>query len=208
MNTVKNKSTLRLVQLALFIAIIILMSFTPLGYIKTFGLEITLLVVPVSVGAILFGPAGGAILGGVFGVTSFIQCFGMSAGGTVLLNINPVGTFIVTIVPRVLMGWLTGLVFQVLHKWNVTRGISYAVTCLVGPIFNTLLFMTAMMLFFYNTDYIQEIARGLGTNNVFSFVIAFVGINGLIETGVCFVLGTAIAKAVDLFTKRSGIQNR
>lgn len=207
MNTTKNNSTLSLVQLALFTAIILLMAFTPLGYIKTPGLEITLLVVPVSVGAILFGPVSGAILGGIFGITSFAQCF-TAPFGLMLLNINPVGTFIVTVVARVLMGWLTGLAFQALRKWNVTRGISYGVTCLLGPLLNTLLFMSALILFFYNTDYIQEIAKGLGTNNVFAFVIAFVGVNGLIEATVCFVLGTAIAKGVDVFTKKSGIQTR
>lgn len=206
MNTIKNQRTLRLVQLALFTAIILLMAFTPLGYIKTPGLEITLLVVPVSVGAILFGPAGGAVLGGIFGLTSFIQCFGISAFGAVLLGINPVGTFIVTIIPRILMGWLTGLAFTGLRKWNKTRGISFAAASLIGPFLNTLLFMSAMMLFFYNTDYIQGFAESLGTGNVFAFVIAFVGINGLIEAVVCFILGTAISKAVDLFTRRSGIQ--
>ncbi len=208
MNTNKNQHTLKMVQLGLFTAIILLMAFTPLGYIKTPGLEITLLVVPVTVGAILFGPAGGAILGGIFGLTSFIQCFGMSAFGAVLLNINPVGTFIVTVVSRILMGWLTGLAFAALRKWNATRGISYAAASLAGPLLNTLLFMTTMMLFFYNTEYIQGIAKTLGTGNVFAFVIAFVGINGLIEAVVCFILGTAVSKAVDVFSKRSGIQTR
>lgn len=208
MNTTKNQSTFRLVQLALFTAIILLMAFTPLGYIKTPGLEITLLVVPVTVGAILFGPVSGAILGGVFGLTSFIQCFGMSPFGAVLLNINPVGTFIVTVITRILMGWLTGLAFQAFRQWKITRGISFAAASLAGPLLNTLLFMSAMMLFFYNTEYIQGFAQSLGTGNVFAFVIAFVGINGLIEAAVCFVLGTAISKAVDLFSRRSGIQTR
>ena len=206
MNTTKNQSTFRLVQLALFTAIILLMAFTPLGYIKTPGLEITLLVVPVTVGAILFGPVSGAILGGVFGLTSFIQCFGMSPFGAVLLNINPVGTFIVTVITRILMGWLTGLAFQGFRKWKATKGISFEDPILPG--LNTLLFMSAMMLFFYNTEYIQGFAQSLGTGNVFAFVIAFVGINGLIEAAVCFVLGTAISKAVDLFSRRSGIQTR
>ncbi len=75
-------STKYLVEMALLVAIILLMAFTPIGYIKTAGLEITLIVIPVAVGAVTLGPAAGAILGGVFGITSFIQCFGMSAFGT------------------------------------------------------------------------------------------------------------------------------
>ena len=66
-------TTKKFVELALLVAIIIVLAFTPLGYIKTLGLEITLIVVPVTVGAITLGPAAGAVLGLVFGLTSFIQ---------------------------------------------------------------------------------------------------------------------------------------
>ena len=57
-------STKYLVEMALLVAIILLMAFTPIGYIKTAGLEITLIVIPVAVGAVTLGPAAGAILGG------------------------------------------------------------------------------------------------------------------------------------------------
>ena len=90
----KKFETKRMVEMALLIAIILLMAFTPIGYIKTMGLEITLIVIPVAVGAVTLGPAAGAILGGVFGLTSFIQCFGMSAFGSMLLGINPFTTFL------------------------------------------------------------------------------------------------------------------
>jgi uncharacterized membrane protein len=109
----KNKfSTKYLVEMALLVAIILLMAFTPIGYIKTAGLEITLIVVPVAVGAVTLGPTAGAILGGVFGITSFIQCFGMSQFGALLLGINPFLTFLVCVPTRILMGWLTGLIYQ------------------------------------------------------------------------------------------------
>ena len=57
----KRSSTLYMVELAMMIAIILLMSFTPLGYLRTPGLSITLLTIPVAVGAIILGPKGGAI---------------------------------------------------------------------------------------------------------------------------------------------------
>lgn len=97
-------STKYLVELALFVAIILLMAFTPIGYIKTAGLEITLIVVPVAVGAVTLGPTAGAILGGAFGITSFIQCFGMSAFGAILLEVNPFFTFLVCVPTRILEG--------------------------------------------------------------------------------------------------------
>ena len=194
--------TIKLVQLALFTAIILIMAFTPIGYIRTPGLEITLLVVPVTVGAIVLGPVTGAILGGVFGVTSFIQCFGMSAFGATLLGINPIGTFIVTIIPRILMGWMAGLIFSGVKKIDKTNNISYAIASLAGPLLNTVFFMGALVLFFYQTEYIQGFANTLGTDNVFTFILAFVGVNGLIEAAVCFVLGTAISKTLDVITRK------
>lgn len=197
----KKFSTTKLVEMALLVAIILLMAFTPIGYIKTLGLEITLIVVPVTVGAITLGPAAGAVLGAVFGLTSFIQCFGMSPFGAVLLSINPFTTFIVCVVSRVLMGWLTGLIYQGLKKIQPIRKVAVFITSLIGPLLNTLFFMGTLVIFFYQTEYIQGIADSLGASNALTFIVGFVGVNGLIEAVVCFVLGSAVAKALQVVLK-------
>ena len=189
-------NTTYMVEMALLIAIILIMAFTPIGYIKTFGLEITLIVVPVAVGAVVLGPAAGAILGGVFGLTSFIQCFGMSAFGAMLLSINPAGTFVVCCVTRLVMGWLTGLIAQGLKKVKALKGASVFIANLCCPLLNTLLFMTTLILFFYQTEFIQGLAKNMKVANPFAFVIAFVGVNGLVEAAACFVVGSAITKAL------------
>ncbi len=198
MKTKTTFGTTKMVQLALLTAIILLMAFTPIGYIKTFGLEITLIVIPVTVGAIVLGPVSGAILGGIFGITSFIQCFGLSPFGAVLLGISPLATFITCMIPRVLMGWVTGLIFAGLKKNGSLKNLSIAITCLIGPLLNTILFMITLLIFFYQSDFIQGIAESLGTNNIFAFVLAFVGVNGLAEIAACLVIGTAVAKALDV----------
>lgn len=204
MKTRTTGNTAKLVQIALLVAVILLMAFTPIGYIKTFGLEITLIVVPVTVGAIVLGPVSGAILGGIFGATSFIQCFGISPFGATLLGINPWATLFVCMVPRILMGWLSGLLYAGLHKTNMNKTAAIAITNLVGPLLNTIFFMSALVLFFYNTEYIQGFASMLGTNNVFAFIIAFVGINGLVEAIACFVVGSAVSKALDVYNTKAG----
>ncbi len=202
METIRRNKTLRMVQLALFIAIIVLMAFTPIGYIKTLGFEITLIVIPVTVGAIILGPGAGALLGGVFGITSFIQCFGMSAPGAALLAINPIGTFILCLIPRILMGWLTGICFVGLKKIDKTRGISYAVTSLVGPILNTIFFVATLIIIFYSADFVNAFKA----NNVYTYLVGFVGINGLVEAGISFVLGTAVSKTVDVVVERTSVK--
>ena len=108
--------TLYMVELALMVAIIFIMAFTPLGYFQTLGLSITFLTVPVAVGAILLGPKGGAVCGLAFGITSLMQCFGIGFFGTMLFSINPAATAFTCIVPRVLEGWLCGLIFRAAER--------------------------------------------------------------------------------------------
>jgi len=195
-----TEKTRRLTQLALLVAIMLVLAFTPLGYLKLGpALEITFMTIPVAVGAILLGPASGAFLGGVFGLTSFIQCFGMSQFGATLLGIDAVRTFLVCMVSRVLMGWLCGLIFKALHKLDKTRFLSYAAASLSAAVLNTVFFMGLLMLLFGQTDFILNMRGGM---NLIAFLAAFVGINGLVEAIVAFALGTAISKAVSVVLAR------
>ena len=194
-----SEKTRKLVLYALFIAIIILMAFTPLGYLKTLGLEITFITIPVVIGAVALGPLGGAVLGAVFGITSFIQCFGLSPFGAALLAVSPVGCLVTCIVPRTLMGWLTGLVFRGMDKIKPKSFLSFGVTSLFGPVCNTVLFMTSLMLFFGNAELIADMRAGAP---LFAFLAAFVGINGLVEALVCFVVCTAVCKALSRYLFR------
>ena len=83
---VKKINVPKLTVLAVLSAIVAVISFIPL---KTMGLEITFSMVPIAVGAILYGPVAGAVLGCVFGIVSFLQCFGYSAFGALLLSESP-----------------------------------------------------------------------------------------------------------------------
>ena len=117
------------------------------------------MMVPVAVGAIVLGPLAGAILGGVFGATSFFQALGMSPFGAALMAINPFYTFILTMVPRILMGWLTGLIFQRLYQNDKTRFFSYGAASLSAALLNTIFFMSFLILLFGNSDYIRGFRR-------------------------------------------------
>lgn len=73
LNMRNKKLVLTLTQTSLLAAIIVIMSFTPLGYIPLVVVKATILQVPVIIGSILLGPKIGAVLGGVFGLTSVLQ---------------------------------------------------------------------------------------------------------------------------------------
>ena len=201
-----------LVRISVLVAIMLLLEVTGLGMIKMPGLEITLLMVPVIVGAIVMGPATGAILGGVFGCISFWECFGKSQFGAVLLGINPLYTFLVCVPTRILAGWLCGLSFKGLNKLDKSNLWSFGAAGLIGALCNTVLFMSMLCLCFYHTEYIQGFVAALGSSNAFLFVIAFVGVNGLVEGAVSLITGAAIAKAVmysrgKLAARRTAVQN-
>lgn len=185
----KNKRIYFLAQLSILVAIILLMSFTPLGYLKTPVMEITFIVIPVAIGAMYLGPLAGAILGGVFGLTSFVQAFS-GALGTALLAISPFGLFVVCFVPRVLVGLITGLVAARMTKGTV---LSYLVPSIIAPVSNTILFVGFMFAIFWNAPIIADMR---GTQNIFAFFAAFVGFNAVIEAVACAILGTAIAKGL------------
>lgn len=185
--------TRTMILLALLIAIIMIMSFTPLGYFRTATIEITLIPIPVVVGAIIMGPTAGLLLGAVFGLTSFMQCFGLSQFGVALLAINPFLSFVVSFFPRLLMGWFTGLLFKWLQNFDKRQIWSVGVTSLCGALFNTFLFMGALVMLFGRTDYVGGM---IAEQNFFIFVVVTVGINGILEAVTCLVLGSAVSKAL------------
>lgn len=186
----KTPNTRYLVELSLLAAIIVIMALTPLGYIKTPALSITLLTIPVAVGAILLGPKAGAILGGIFGATSFAQAV---MGGTLtamLLQVNPLGTLFLCMVPRILEGLFCGLLFALLKKtpWKKTGIYLASLSC---PVLNTIFFTGTMLLLFFETEPIQNLISSTGVQNPLGFAVALVGIQGVIEAVLCgFLAGT------------------
>lgn len=201
----KNKSssnTRYMVELSLVSAIIILMALTPLGYVRTPVLSITLLTIPVAVGSIILGPKGGAILGTVFGATSFAQAVSGAGGMTsILFQTNPLGVAFLCLVPRILEGFLCGLIFKLLRKANVQKS-AYYIAGISCPVLNTILFMGTLILLFYQTEYIQTLVASRAVNNPLAFAVALVGIQGAIEAAVCGILSGTISMTLAKALKR------
>lgn len=182
---------------AIFSAVIILLSFLP---IKTLGLEITLTMVPIAVGAICFGSGAGLIFGTVFGVVSFLQCVtGYSPFGAMLLGINPFFTFLMCVPTRMLTGFLTGVIYKGIDR--ILPKISKMISSLLCPLLNTLFFMGTLTALFYNEKEIADIATSLGAVNPVSFIILFVGINGLVELICGFVAAYPASTALSKYLK-------
>ncbi len=196
-----NSKIKNLTVYAVLTAIMAVMAFTHLGYIKIGLAEITFMSIPVIVGISYSGFKSGLFLGTVFGLTSFLQCFGTSAFGATLFGINPVYTAITCFVPRILMGLIAGLIFDLLKKNNVKSTVNYIVVSAVTPILNTILFLTCLIAFFGRTEYILGLAESVGATNMFAFATAFFGLNAALEVVVCVIVGPAICKAIEKVRK-------
>ena len=189
----------KLTIIGLMAALLFIMAYTPLGYLKIafFGLEITFNVIPVAIAAIATGPAGGAVTGAVFGLTSFLQCFGANAMGTALLEINPFLTAAVCFLPRILDGLITGFIANALASRSVPAPIRCSVSGFAAAFLNTLLYMSALILSFGSTDIIMNLREQLAPGkNVFIFVCTMVGINAVVEILVCTAITCAVGVAL------------
>ena len=140
----RRQKTVLLVETAMLAAIVVVMTLTPLGYLRVGPLELTLIMVPVIIGAVTCGPTVGAVLGGVFGITSFVQCFMGSPLGAILVSLSIPKTFVICVVTRVLAGWLCGLIFRACISHDKKGSWSYV----VAGLFTNKYFATVITLFF------------------------------------------------------------
>ena len=190
----KRISTRTLTGLALFTAIVFVLQF--FGAAIRFGaFSISLVLIPIVVGAALYGPWAGARLGFVFCLVVLL-----SGDAAPFLAVNPLGTVLTVLVKGTASGFCAGLIYRALEKVNGwLAAIAAAVT---APVVNTGIFLLGCLLFFLPT--ITEWGKAAGFENVGLYMVtAFVGLNFLFELAVNLILSPVIVRLVKL-----GRQNR
>ena len=188
----KKLSTREFVLLGLLVAILIVLAYVNIP--QPAGLSITFNMIPVAIAAIAIGPMGGAIIGGAFGLISFLQCFGIcgfSGMGAALAAVNPFLAFVQRFFPRLLDGFLLGYIYRFARKLNPYAGC--AVTGFCAAFLNTLFFMTSLVWLFGGTEYMQNSMAGRG---MLTYIVAAVGVNGLVEMLVSTVVTGAVGAAL------------
>ncbi len=198
----KRSGVARMTLLALLAAVLIVLAYVNIP--MPFGLSITFNMIPVAVAAMAMGIPGGVIIGGAFGLISFLQCygiFGISGMGVALVTANPgfgfaCLMFVQRFVSRVMVGLLAALVFRGMKKTKAPLYVQGMVTGFCSAFFNTLFFMSLLVILFGQTEYMQNSMAGRG---ILTYIIASVGINAVVEMAVAAVVtgavGTALRKA-------------
>lgn len=186
-----NKNTKKIAGLGLLTAIVVVLQL--LGSFIRFGpFSISLVLIPIVVGAALYGKLAGAWLGAAFGVAVFISG---DAGG--FLAVNPAGTVVTVLLKGLLAGLIAGVCYSLIEKKN--KSLATIVAAIVCPIVNTGVFLIGCRLFFFDT--IKEWAGG---TDVFVYMITgLVGFNFLFELGANLILSPTIVKLVSLGRKEN-----
>lgn len=198
MNTNENKNhatVVKMVTLALLAALVVVLQ-TVASSIKFGPIPITLTLVPIVIGAILYGPSAGALLGAIFGlVTAVAGLTGYDPGTQALIQASPVWTILTCFVKATAAGWVAGLVYRALHK---KQTLGCVLSAMSAPIVNTGIFLLAMSTVLRTS----LVAWAAGADLVYYVFVTLTGVNFLVEFGVNAVLSAAIARIVKAVTKK------
>lgn len=189
-----------MVLTALFSAIIIIMAFTPLGYIPLGVINATIIQIPVVIGSLFCGPKQGAFLGFLFGLTSFLKNTIMPAtiSAFVFSPVLAAGMFgikgvlystFICFVPRVLVGVLPYYLYKGMKQWSKWKTVNFAVAGVIGAFTNTFLVMGSIYLLYKDA---YAAAQGIDPAMVLGVIGGIIGFNGVIEAVLSGVIVSAI----------------
>lgn len=173
----------------------IVVVFQLLGSFIKFGtFSISLVLIPIVIGAALGGPIVSTWLGLVFGVVVLA-----SGDAGAFLAINPAGTVVTVLLKGTLAGLFGGLVFEALKKVNTYFAV--IVSAVLVPVTNTGVFLIGCKLFFFET--ISEWGAAAGFTSTAKFmIVALVGFNFLFELATNIVLSPTVVGVVKAIGKR------
>lgn len=190
----ERKKLGNLVLLALFVALIVLLGFTPLGLIPLGFINVTILCVPVVVGALYMGWKSGLVLGLAFGLTSFISALMKpSALVSTLMGASPALVAVMSILPRLLVPLVACGVHARLRGKRENLAVGVAAVC--GSLTNTVCYLGLMLLFY--------VLCGIDTASVLSLIGGTALIAGSCEAVAAAVLCTPIWLALRGLKRRN-----
>ena len=194
MNTAtrKTENTQKLVLLALFTAVVAVLSYFG-GFIKIGGLaSISLTLIPVVLGAALLGPKAGAWLGAVSGAVFFL-----TADAVFWLGLSVHGTIITVMVKGIVAGILAGLTYKLLK--GVNPYLAVIVSAIVCPTVNTAIFLLGCLIFFVDTVTAGAVAEGMSVGGY--LIVFFVGLNFVFELLLNILVSPALFRIIKLGKK-------
>lgn len=192
-----HAQTLRLVQLALLTALMLLLQLA-LGSLRIGPVTLSFSLVPLVIAAVFIGPGAGALLGLVSGVVTFVQV--LTAADpfyTLLIATNPLLTALICISKTMLAGLLAGLCYRAICKVSKYRALNVILPAVVCPVVNTGIFCIGMYFGFGSALQSSEVFGAAASAGLVSFIlIGLAGVNFLYEVLSNVVVCPIVAKAL------------
>ena len=185
MSTSNSFDTRKLVMLALLTAIVFVLQM-PAAMINFGAFNVTLVLMPIAIGAALIGVYAGAWLGLVFG---FVVLMYGQAG--LFMALNPAATIVIVLIKGMLAGLAAGAIYKSFAKTNKTLAAVFAAA--ICPIVNTGVFLIGFYLFFAPT--FSEWGPDIGSATVTAFVVLSL-FNFLFELTLNLVLSPVIVRLI------------
>ena len=182
--------------LALFAAIIIIQNYVPLvGYIPVGMLEITTIHITVIVAAILLGPVDGGIVGGIWGLVDWLRAITItsSALGNVVM-VNP----LISIVPRILIGVITGWLVNWLIKTKLPQQVTFIISSVLGSLVNTVLVLSLIYVFYHNGS---QVYAALNLKELMPYLLTVAGVHGIPEAIAAGIIAPLLAVPLLKYSK-------
>lgn len=197
MNLRNGNKTFRLAILGVLTAIVILQTFIPfLGYIPIGPLSLTIIPITVIVTAIVFGPVNGAIVGGIWGLITFVRAFiAPTSPLAPLIFTNP----LISVLPRILIGVVAGFAFTFFTKTKLSSSHSMRIAALFGSLTNTFLVLGLTYLF-YKEPYANVLA--IDVSEVLSAILYILVTNGIAEAVLSALIVPIIARPLVKASKK------
>ncbi len=186
MNT--KQKLVKHVIIALFAAIIIIQNFIPfLGYIPLGPLNLTIIHITVIVVALSMGPLYGGIVGGIWGVITWIRAFVWPTSPlATIVFVNP----LIAILPRILIGIVAGGSFSWLKKRLAKQSSAMVLAAILGSLTNTLLVLGQIYLFYRGKS---QAMYALNVNELLPYLLGVIATNGLPEAILAGLVSPLIA---------------
>lgn len=190
----KKMSTQTLVLGAVMTALVVLLQYLG-AFIKLGPFSITLVLIPIVIGAATCGAWIGAWLGFVFSIMVFA-----TGDAAAFLAVNVPGTIVTVLAKGILCGLVAGLVYKALSDKN--QWVAVIASAIVCPLVNTGVFLLGCLVFFMDTIASWAAAAGFGGNVAQYMIVGLVGLNFLVELGVNIVLSPIVVRLLNI--RKSG----
>ena len=171
----KTTNIRRMVGVAILAAIVVVLQSVG-SFIRFGSVSVSLVLIPIVVGAAMYGPSAGAVLGGVFSIVVLLQ-----PDTAFFYGISFVGTVITVLLKGTMAGWLSGLAFKTLAHRNMWLAVLFA--AMVCPIVNTGLFALGSRLFFWSAY--AEMGSGNAMMVLMTVMIGFNFIAEFVANMIC-----------------------